>query len=161
MDQEYRGKTTSDLEYVDLKLKELQMPLIKIMSGRSKLMSVLFKQNTITLSFNDPLQWIQSNVIFYNSFQLWRKTGQSPVVWRGFGRIFTFGKDKFITRLNMRPKSYWYLLKKRNKKSFKNRKLHTFSKKKILTFTLVHQREKTLSFLLGFNVWILKLITYQ
>lgn len=56
MDQEYRGKTTSDLEYVDLKLKELQMPLIKINSCRSKLMSVLFKQNTITLSFNDPLQ---------------------------------------------------------------------------------------------------------
>lgn len=125
------------------------MPLIKINSCRSKLMSVLFKQNTITLSFNDPLQWIQSNVIFYNSFQLWRKTGQSPVVWRGFGRIFTFWKDKFITRLNMRPKSYWYLLKKRNIKSFKNRKLHTFKKKKSWHLLWSIKERKLFHFCLG------------
>lgn len=77
------------------------MPLFKILSCRSKLMSVLFKQNKIKLPFNDPLRRIQSNVIFYNSFQSGRKTGQSPwpvnKVWR------ELGKDKFITRLNMRP----------------------------------------------------------
>lgn len=77
---------------------------IKIMSCRSKLMSVLFKQNTIALPFKDPLQRVQSNVIFYNSFHSGRKTGQSPVnkVWRRFRRNSAFGKDKFIARLNMR-----------------------------------------------------------
>lgn len=80
------------------------MPLIKIMSCRQKLMSVLFKQNTIALPFKDHLQRIRSNVIFYNSFHSGRKTGQSPVnkVRRRFGRNSAFGKDKFIDRLNMR-----------------------------------------------------------
>lgn len=50
---------------------------IKIMNCRSKLMSVLFKQNTIALPFKDPLQRVQSNVIFYNSFHSGRKNGQS------------------------------------------------------------------------------------
>lgn len=74
------------------------------MSCRSKLMSVLFKQITIALPFKDPLQRIQSNVIFYNSFHSGRKTGQSPVnkVRRRFRRNSAFGKDKFIARLNMR-----------------------------------------------------------
>lgn len=74
------------------------------MSCRSKLMSVLFKQITIALPFKDPLQQIQSNVIFYNSFHSGRKTGQSPVnkVRRRFRRNSAFGKDKFIARLNMR-----------------------------------------------------------
>lgn len=81
------------------------MPLIKIMSCRSKLMSVLFKQNKITLPFNHPFPRLQNNVILYNSFQSGRKTDKSPAnkVRRGFGRNSTFGKDKFITRLNMPP----------------------------------------------------------
>lgn len=76
------------------------------MNCRSKLICVLFQQNKISLPFNEPLRRIQSNVIFYNSFQSGRKTGQATVnkARRRDRRNLTFGKDKFITRLNMRPK---------------------------------------------------------
>lgn len=68
-------------------------------------MSVLFKQNKITLPFNDPLRRIQSNVIFYIAFNQDTRLVNRQL--KKFGEDLEetpyLEKNKFKTRLNMPP----------------------------------------------------------
>lgn len=80
-------------------------PSHKTMSCRSKLYGFLLKQNKSMLSFNDPTQQLHSKITFYNSFQSGRRTVRSPVhkVRRRSRGKSSFGKDKFINALDIRP----------------------------------------------------------